>query len=123
MENIRSNVGNMLYANMVDSFTLLQKDRFRDSARRLVWWLKPDEALEQPLRLVVQIMDIGSFSDLKLLQKEFTDTELINILRNAPPGVLSLRSLRFWQVVLKTDAKPKPRFPGSDATGTAWSQS
>ncbi len=123
MENIRSNVGNMLYSNMVDSFTLLQKDRFRDSARRLVWWLKPDEALEQPLRLVVQIMDIGSFSDLKLLQKEFTDTELINILRNAPPGVLSLRSLRFWQVVLKTDAKPKPRFPGSDATGTAWSQS
>jgi len=123
MENIRSNVGNMLYSNMVDSFTLLQRDRFRDSARRLVWWLKPDEALEQPLRLVVQIMDIGSFSDLKLLQKEFTDTELINILRNAPPGVLSLRSLRFWQVVLKTDAKPKPRFPGSDATGTAWSQS
>ncbi len=113
----------MLYSRMVDSFTLQHKDRFRDPARRLVWWLKPEEALEQPLRLVAQMMEIGSLSDIRLLQKEFTDTELINILRNAPPGVLSLRSLRFWQVVLKTDSKPKPRFPGSDATGTAWSQS
>lgn len=105
------------------SLTLRHKDRFRDSARRLVWWMKPDEALEQPLRLVTQIMDIGSLPDLRLLQKEFTDTELVNILEHAPPGVLSASSLRFWQVVLKTDAKPKPRFPGSDITGSAWSQS
>ena len=113
---------NMLYLRMIDSFTLRHKERFRDSARRLIWWLKPDEALEQPLRLIVQIMDIGSLSDLRLLQREFTDIELINILKYAPSGVLSVRSLRFWQVVLKTEAKPKPRFPGSDATGTAWSQ-
>jgi len=114
---------NMLYSHMANFFTLRHKDRFRDSAKRLVWWLKPEEALEQPLRLVAQIMEIGSLADIRLLQKEFTDTELINILRNAPPGVLSVRSVRFWQVVLKTDAKPKPRFPDSDATGTAWSQS
>jgi len=107
---------------MAYSLTLQRKDLFRDLAQRLIWWMKPDEALEQPLRLVTQIMDIGTLSDLRLLQKEFTDAELINILKHAPPGVVSARSLRFWQVVLKTNAKPKPRFPGSDVTGAAWSQ-
>jgi len=96
---------------MHDSFTLQNKDRFRDSARRLIWWMKPDEALEQPLRLVVQIMDIGSLSDLRLLQKEFTDTELINILTDAPPGELSARSLRFWQVVLKKQTQNRNHAP------------
>lgn len=69
------------------SLTFRHKDRFRDSAQRLVWWMKPDEALEQPLRLVTQIMDIGSLPDLRLLQKEFTDTELVNILKHAPSEV------------------------------------
>lgn len=96
---------------MHDSFTLQNKDRFRDSARRLIWWMKPDEALEQPLRLVVQIMDIGSLSNLRLLQKEFTDTELINVLTDAPPGVLSARSLRFWQVVLKKQTQNRNHAP------------
>ena len=107
---------------MTYSLILRHKNRFRDPARRLIWWMEPDDALEQPLRLVAQIMDIGSLSDLRLLQKEFTDSELVNILKHAPPGVLSSRSIRFWQVVLQTDVKPKPRFSGSDATGSAWTQ-
>ena len=78
--NIKDFFENMLYLNMIDSFMLQHKDRFRDSARRLVWWMKPEEALEQPLRLVAQIMEIGSLSDIRLLQKEFTDNELVNIL-------------------------------------------
>ncbi len=102
--------------------TLRHKNRFRDSARRLVWWMTSDEALKQPLRLVTQIMDIGTLSDLRLLQEEFTDKELGDILCHASSGVLSERSLRFWQVVLKTDAKPSSRFPGSDATGSIWSR-
>ena len=104
------------------SLVLQHKDRFRDSAQRLIWWMKPDDALNHPLRLITQMMDIGSLTDLRLLQDEFTDTELVNILKHASSGVLSARSLRFWQVVLKTDAKPKPRFPGSDVTGTVWNQ-
>ncbi len=104
------------------SLNLRHKNRFLDSARRLVWWMTPDEALKQPIRLVTQIMDIGTLSDLRLLQEEFTDKELENILRHASSGVLSGRALRFWQVVLKTDAKPASRFPGSDATGSVWSR-
>jgi len=103
--------------------TLKNKELFRESARRLVWWMEPDEALEQPLRLVTQLMEIGTLSDLRLLQSEFSDAELVDILRHAPPGVLSARSLRFWQVVLKTEVRPKPRFHDSDATGSLWSQS
>jgi hypothetical protein len=104
------------------SFILRHKERFLEPAQRLIWWMKPEEALEHPLRLVTQIMDIGTLSDLRLLQDEFTEVELVSILKDAPPGVLSARSLRFWQVVLKTEAKPQPRFPGSDVTGRVWSQ-
>lgn len=63
------------------------KDRFRDSAERLIWWMKPDAALEHPLRLITQMMDIGLLTDLRLLQDEFTDTELVNILKHAPSEV------------------------------------
>lgn len=108
---------------MAYSLTLKQKDRFRDSAHRLVWWMNPDESLKNPLRLVTQMMNIGTLQDFKLLQDEFTDAELIEILQHASPGVLSERSLRFWQVVLKTECKPQPRFQDSDETGSAWSQS
>jgi len=105
------------------SLTLTHKDLFRDSARRLIWWMSPEESLNNPLRLVTQMMDIGTLHDLRLLQKEFTDGELIKILHNASPGVISGRSLRFWQVVLKTKSEPKPRFQDSDTTGLTWSQS
>ncbi len=105
---------------MTNSFSFRHKDQFCDAARRLIWWMTPDQALRQSLRLVVQIMDIGSLADMRLLQQEFTDTELIVFLQHAPPGILSVRSLRFWQVVLKTDVKPKPRFSGSDPTGSIW---
>jgi len=104
------------------TLTLRHKNRFREPARRLVWWMTPDEALSLPLRLVTQIMDTGTMADLRLLQEEFTDTELRDIFRHASPGVLSERSQRFWQVVLQTDAKPASRFPGSDATGSKWSR-
>ncbi len=101
---------------------LSHPDRFLEPARRLVWWMTPEEALADPLRLVLQIMELGTLADLRLLQNEFSDNQLKNILRNGPAGVLSPRSLRFWQVALDTDAAPAPRFPLADATGRAWSQ-
>ncbi|MFP7755702.1 hypothetical protein ACLG6S_13825 [Thermodesulfobacteriota bacterium B35] len=97
-------------------------DRFLEPARRLVWWMTPEEALANPLRLVLQIMELGTLSELRLLQDEFSDNELKKILQSAPAGILSPRSLRFWQVVLDTDAAPAPRFPRADATGRVWSQ-
>jgi len=76
----------MLQICMDDSISFRHKDQFRDAARRLIWWMRPSQALRQPLRLIVQIMDIGSLTDLRLLQQEFTDTELIHFLQHAPPG-------------------------------------
>jgi len=107
---------------MENTVTLRHAKRFLEPAHRLVWWMTPQEALGNPLRLVLQNMDLGTLPDLRLLQDEFSDNELRNMLANAPAGVLSPRSLRFWQVVLNTDAAPVPRFPLSDATGCAWSQ-
>lgn len=84
--------------------------------------MPPEEALEHPLRLVTQIMDIGTLPDMRLLQEEFSNKELKDILRHASPGILSKRSLRFWQVVLKTKIAPSPRFSDSDSTGSKWSR-
>ena len=102
---------------------LPHKNRFRDPAKRLIWWMSPDEALAQPMRLLAQIMNIGTLDDLRLLQEEFSDKELEDILRHAPPGILSAQAVRFWQVVLHTEAAPAPRFTDSDPTGLQWSRS
>lgn len=61
---------------MKNSITLKHIDLFREPARRLVWWMTPQEALDNPLRLILQIMNLGTLPDLRLLQNELGENEL-----------------------------------------------
>jgi hypothetical protein len=36
-------------------------------ATKYIWWKTPDEALQQPERVVAQVMDIGDYEDVQML--------------------------------------------------------
>jgi hypothetical protein len=68
----------------------------RALARRYIWWLSPDEALALPLRVVAQVMDIGTMDDCAILQEYFRHSDLRKALKNAEPGWFRPRSWAFW---------------------------
>jgi hypothetical protein len=68
----------------------------RAMARRYIWWQSPDEALRNPNRLIVQVMDIGTFEDAQELQEIFGNEPLRVALRSAGPGQLRGKSWSYW---------------------------
>ena len=36
-------------------------ERQRQLARKYIWWKTPEQAVQQPLRVLAQVMDIGDY--------------------------------------------------------------
>lgn len=65
-------------------------------ARRYIWWLSPEEALEFPVRVVAQVMNIGVFQDAARLAEAVGDDGLRAVLRQAEAGQFNARSWHYW---------------------------
>ncbi len=65
-------------------------------ARRYIWWLSPEEALEFPARVVAQVMNIGVFQDAARLAEALGDDGLRAVLRQAEAGQFNARSWHYW---------------------------
>jgi hypothetical protein len=72
-------------------------EAIRVLARRYIWWLPPDESLALPLRVVAQVMDIGTMADCATLEKHFGRPAMRNALKRAEPGWFRERSWAFWR--------------------------
>ena len=74
--------------------------RLLDLAKRYVWWLSPEEALEYPQRVIARIMDVGTFEDIHELVAIVGEDSLRQALQNAEAGQFRPRSWSYWQYLL-----------------------
>jgi len=77
------------------------QDYLRDLAERYNWWQSPEVALQFPARLVVQVMNLGTFADISQLWRTFGDDCLRRVLESAEAGQLTPRSWHYWHYRLK----------------------
>jgi len=78
-------------------------------ARRLIWWMPPEEALEYPTRFLAQVMTLGTWNDVQAVRSVTGAEPLRQVLLNAPPGVFDLRSWHYWHHVF--GITPVPSLP------------
>lgn len=65
-------------------------------AQKYIWWKPPDEAAEQPERVIAQVMNIGDFDDTRTLIAEVGEAVLADVLRHAEVGQFNPRSWAYW---------------------------
>ena len=81
-------------------------DVARELARRYVWWLPPDEALQYRDRLLCQLMQLGTSEDVTAGRQIYGDDAFREALRAAPPGIFDERSWNFWHLIFFHSAPP-----------------
>lgn len=82
----------------------------RRLARRVIWFEPPGKALADPVRFLCYLMAYPTPEDLAVAGKAFSRDDFQTALRNAPPGVFSLRAWRYWNFVLEGHTKrPLPQ--------------
>lgn len=67
-----------------------------DWAAKYIWWQTPEEAARHPRRVMAQVMDLGTFADVRSLEKAAGPDALAEVIRQAEPGWFSPRSWHFW---------------------------
>jgi hypothetical protein len=79
----------------------IQRQVLRDLGTKYVWWKDPDDALQFPDRIVAQLMELGDFEDVGLVQHHFGEECFRRVIQAAEPGQFSPRSWAYWHYRLK----------------------
>ena len=66
-----------------------------------IWWEKPDVAVQDPYRLIAQVMNMGLMDDVLRVLHECGRDCLKDILKNAEPGWFTPKSWNFWHIFLR----------------------
>lgn len=74
----------------------IDRDTLRHFAAKYIWWKAPEEALQQPERVVAQVMNIGDYDDVQILVSQADDDYLREVLVSAEIGQYSPRSWAYW---------------------------
>jgi hypothetical protein len=85
-------------------------------ARRYIWWQAPEESLRNPDRIIAQVMDLGTWEDVRALERRFGRRRLMVVLLRAEAGWFRPRSWAFWSARLfgpevHVPPAPKRRIP------------
>ena len=75
-------------------------------ARRYVWWVTAEARREL---LLCQLMQLGTYDDVRLARSLMGDAAFRDALRGAPPGILDARSWNFWHLFF--GIQPVPPMP------------
>ena len=81
-------------------YNVTQRHILRDFAARYIWWKTVDEAMQYPERVLAQVMNLGTYTDLGRLLTSWTPEELCHVLTQAEPGWFNERSWAFWHLRL-----------------------
>ena len=76
---------------MPDRFTLLA-----DFAARYIWW-RDDEHPPSEERIIAQVMNLGTYDDIRRLEAALGPDELRGVMLRAAAGWISDRSWDFWR--------------------------
>ena len=65
-------------------------------AKRVVWFQKPEDTLDDTLLFAMHTMQYGTLDDLIIFKKYFSKDLIREILEKATAGVLRKRAWNFW---------------------------
>jgi hypothetical protein len=72
--------------------------RLEQLAKKYVWWQAPAEALKHPQVLLCQLMQLGTWSDVREVRSLVGDAAFKDALQRAPPGLLDRKSWNYWNL-------------------------
>lgn len=78
-------------------------------ARRVIWFEAPEEALADSVRFVAYAMARATHEDMKVIRRYVDDTDFLEALDKAPPGIIDPRSWAYWNA--KMGRYPAPPLP------------
>ena len=67
-----------------------------EMASKYIWWLPPNEAVNTPERVVAQVMNIGDYFDVQVVDKQLGDPFLRDVLAHAQAGQFNPKSWHYW---------------------------
>ena len=70
-------------------------------ARKYIWWQSPEYTLRDRHRLISQIMNIGTHTDVEALRAALGDDTFKHVLQTARAGEFSERSWHYWHLILE----------------------
>lgn len=65
-------------------------------AKKYIWWKTPEEAIQNPERVIAQVMNIGDYDDVQYLVEKVDEATLKNVLMNSEIGQFNERSWHYW---------------------------
>jgi len=78
-------------------------------ARKVMWWTSPEEALQDRLRLLAQIMVYGDMEDILTARTHFSDSDFRDVISRPPAGLFDDRSWHYWNLLY--GSYPPPPLP------------
>jgi transcriptional regulator with XRE-family HTH domain len=88
------------------------QELLRRMARRYVWWQTPDASARGPLRVIAQVMDMGTLEDIQEVAAILGKRRMAEVLDLAPPGWFHPKSWAFWNIALgRTSSGRIPPIP------------
>lgn len=78
-------------------------------ARRVIWFEEPRQALADPIRFLAYAMTYGDHADMRAVRQHLPDSDLLDALSKAPPGIFDPRSWAYWNLML--GRYPTPPMP------------
>ena len=73
------------------------KDLIAELGRRYLWWEPVGNQPHSEERVIAQAMDLGTFDDIRRMEKTLGSERLAQVMLQAAPGWFSDRSWEFWR--------------------------
>jgi hypothetical protein len=80
------------------------------AARRIIWFEKPEEAVADAIRFFAYAVAYGGKADLEVVLRYYTEQDMREALRKAPPGIIPQGKWASWHKRLGfAEVPPMPR--------------
>jgi len=80
------------------------------AAKRIVWFKRPEQTLDNPVELLAHAMRHATDEDMALLLERVGESGLREAIEDAPAGVIDARSWSYWNAKIgRFPAPPAPK--------------
>ncbi|MFL5121834.1 MAG: hypothetical protein ACJ8C8_15410, partial [Microvirga sp.] len=73
------------------------EDLIETLGRKYMWWPPTGDRPHPPARIIAQVMNLGTYDDIRRLESAVPPERLAEVMRDAQPGWFSARSWEFWR--------------------------
>src|SRR5215218_11008903 len=87
------------------------EDLIETLGRKYMWWSPTGDSPHPPARIIAQVMNLGTYEDIRRLESAVPPERLAEIMGNAQPGWFSARSWEFWRGRLSACGRPSRTSP------------